>query len=83
MIGRDGVIGGRGGVDGGGLNVGGEGGVGSSGVGLFFCLLWTGVQSSFVLGYCLAALFLFGGRLWFALLDEIGLKGGLHLRVKI
>ena len=30
-----------------------------------------------VLGFCLAALLLFGGRLWFVLLDEVGLKGGL------
>ena len=30
-----------------------------------------------VLGFCLAALLLFGGCLWFVLLDELGLKGGL------
>jgi hypothetical protein len=30
-----------------------------------------------VLGFCLAALLLFGGRLQFVLLDQIGLKGGL------
>ena len=29
------------------------------------------------LRFHLAALLLFGGRLWFVLLDEIGLKGGL------
>jgi hypothetical protein len=33
-----------------------------------------------VLGFRLAALLLFGGRLWFVLLDEVGLKGGLVLR---
>ena len=30
-----------------------------------------------VLGFCLVVLFLFGGALWFVLLDEKGLKGGL------
>jgi hypothetical protein len=33
-----------------------------------------------VLGFCLAALLLFGGRFWFVLLDEMGLKGGLVLQ---
>ena len=33
-----------------------------------------------VLRFCLAAMLLFGGRLWFVLLDEIGLKGGLAPR---
>ncbi len=31
-------------------------------------------------GICLAALLLFGGLLWFVLLDESGLKGGLAPR---